>query len=151
MQQSLARQKALNEAERRLGGTARYGVNKFSDLTPEEFQSRSLYTGCAVATFTDITGCILFFSFLFFSIVPSIFPFLLIEKRLSPRRQLRHNQQTPDIYSRKVERLKGTRFDWRDKGVIGSIRDQYRVIESLHLSLLFLVVVVVVVVVVVLF
>ncbi len=65
MQQSLARQKALNEAERRLGGTARYGVNKFSDLTPEEFQSRSLYTGCAVATFTNITGCILFFSFLF--------------------------------------------------------------------------------------
>ncbi len=35
--------------------------------------------------------------------------------------------------------------------MIGSIRDQYRVIESLHLSLLFLVVVVVVVVVVVLF
>ena len=35
------RQRALNEAEKRLGGTARYGVNKFSDLTPEEFQSMS--------------------------------------------------------------------------------------------------------------
>ena len=39
MQQSLERQRQLNDYESKHGGRAVYGVNKFSDLTPEEFKS----------------------------------------------------------------------------------------------------------------
>lgn len=38
-QASLQRQQKLNAFEAENGGTAMYGVNKFSDLTPEEFQN----------------------------------------------------------------------------------------------------------------
>jgi hypothetical protein len=41
MQQSLERQRRLNAYESKHGGTAVYGVNKFSDLTPGEFKSKS--------------------------------------------------------------------------------------------------------------
>ncbi|EDO26374.1 predicted protein [Nematostella vectensis] len=36
--QSLIRHDKLNREEKELGGSARYGVNQFSDLTPEEFK-----------------------------------------------------------------------------------------------------------------
>lgn len=39
IQQSLERQRQLNVYEAEHGGTALYGINKFSDLTPEEFKS----------------------------------------------------------------------------------------------------------------
>ena len=38
MQESLLRQAKLNAKEKHLGGTAIYGVNQFSDWTPEEFR-----------------------------------------------------------------------------------------------------------------
>lgn len=41
MQQSLERQRQLNAYESKHGGTAVYGVNKFSDLTPQEFKGNS--------------------------------------------------------------------------------------------------------------
>ena len=44
IQQSLVRHKMLNDQERRNGGTARFGVNKFSDLTPKEFQGGSHFS-----------------------------------------------------------------------------------------------------------
>ena len=40
MQQSLERQRRLNDYESKHGGRAVYGVNKFSDLTPEEFKGK---------------------------------------------------------------------------------------------------------------
>ena len=40
-QRSLQRQERLNLLEKERGGTALYGVNKFSDLTEEEFERNS--------------------------------------------------------------------------------------------------------------
>ena len=44
LQQSLERQRQLNAYEAEHGGKAVYGINKFSDLTPEEFKSKFSYT-----------------------------------------------------------------------------------------------------------
>ena len=41
MQESLERQRQLNAYEAKHGGTAVYGINKFSDLTLQEFKSKS--------------------------------------------------------------------------------------------------------------
>lgn len=49
--QSLARHEALNAA----GDTARYGVNMFSDLTPQEFQSKLLSCWRAALVYYDVT------------------------------------------------------------------------------------------------
>ena len=44
LQRSLERHRQLNAREAKYGGTAVYGINKFSDLTPEEFKSNSVQT-----------------------------------------------------------------------------------------------------------
>lgn len=43
LQQSLVRQRKLNDKEKKLGGRAVYGINMFSDLTPQEFKGE--YSG----------------------------------------------------------------------------------------------------------
>lgn len=48
VQQSIARQKKLNEYEREHGGTAVYGINQFSDLTPEEFRGMEIVVYCCL-------------------------------------------------------------------------------------------------------
>ena len=40
VQQSLERHRQLNAYEAEHGGTAVYGINKFSDLTPDEFKGK---------------------------------------------------------------------------------------------------------------
>ena len=44
LQRSLERHRQLNAREAKRGGAAVYGINKFSDLTPEEFKSNSTQT-----------------------------------------------------------------------------------------------------------
>lgn len=93
----------LNEYEREHGGTAVYGINRFSDLTPEEFKGQCLLTN--VHSYPMVLV-------------------LIIATHLSPVRKL------PQRHESKFEGRKtfqGDRLDWREKGVIGSIRDQKQV------------------------
>lgn len=47
-QDSLQRQEWLNSYEAKHGGTAMFGVNRFSDLTPEEFKGEE-YSSFTIA------------------------------------------------------------------------------------------------------
>ncbi|XP_019858627.1 PREDICTED: cathepsin O-like [Amphimedon queenslandica] len=88
-QESLLRHKRLNEYESQNGGHATYGVNKFSDLTPEEFANTYLLYRPSAPPLNDKIST----SFI---------------------------AESPSVVADPVT------FDWRDKNVLTSIKNQQK-------------------------